>query len=117
MASSINSIASTLAFSGERTRLHRLPRCYNLAFSVLISACERSLNPIAETPKNFRPNRHSHEFLKVNIAVRMRSAVQNVHHGHGRMFALTPPRYAIQRQLDARWPGACAAPWKPPGWH
>jgi hypothetical protein len=44
------------------------------------------------------PDRHDHEFLRVHVVRGVRSAVQDVHHGHGQHPGHRPAKIAVERQ-------------------
>ena len=44
-------------------------------------------------------DRHHHEFLKVYIVVRMRPAVENIHHGHGQRLGVRAADVAVERHF------------------
>jgi hypothetical protein len=52
-------------------------------------------------PERGRPQRHDHEFLKIDIIVGMFAPVEDVHHRHGEDAGVGAAQVAVQRQLDA----------------
>ena len=58
---------------------------------------------LAET---IRANRNNHEFLKINVVVGMRAAVNDIHHRHRQSVCAVAAEIAIQRLLSTV--GGCA---------
>ena len=48
------------------------------------------------------PDRHDHEFLKVNVIVCMRAAVDDVHHRDGKRARIWATEITVERKLERK---------------
>ena len=67
------------------------------AFQHLFEAVENFHTHPQAFFKGFSANGHNHKFLKINAVVRMRAAVQDVHHGHRQHMRIHAPQIAVKR--------------------
>ena len=57
--------------------------------------------------EGFRADRHDHEFLNIDVVIRVHAAVQNIHHRHGHFAGVDAAEIAIERQMASGRAGAC----------
>jgi len=96
MPSRITSTASSLDFRSGAKPLHRQRRCCNPC----LQNCFKAMKHLNSHTNGFRKGccvmRGNHEFLEINIVIGMSSAIDDVHTGTGKRWALTSSQILIQ---------------------
>ncbi len=61
----------------------------------------KDLGPHAQGfPKSGRAHWHDHEFLKIDVVIRMLAAVQNIHHRQGQVLGVGASQVTIERESE-----------------
>ena len=62
----------------------------------ILQGVERFGTPTQSFAERRSPHRHNHEFLKIDVAVGMRTTVEDVHHGDGKRVGVYPAHIAVK---------------------